>query len=137
MKNTKSILTPKKINQPVDDKINVRSLRDLAEKRRKNQPAVDPNKNLSEIRALKRAVGRLQESIDALMSIQGAIVSDFHDMREDLLFAGLKKGMKNSKKLVKEFESKKDPLLEKCGVKKKAVLSGDDLERIKSRIFLK
>lgn len=98
--------------------------------------ATDPISNLKELRELRVHINRIQAMLEELLTQQGAFVKDMREVRERLFFDGLKHGMKNRKKLKKEFEAKTDRLLEKCGVKKKPVLSADDIERIRSRYDL-
>ena len=96
----------------------------------------DPAANIAEIRNLGRMISGLQTAVEALLRQQGNFIKDLQEMRRDMFFSGLQDGMKNRKKLKKEFESRTDRLLEKCGIKKKGILSADDVERLKSRDVL-
>lgn len=93
-------------------------------------------KNIDELRQIKNVIGKLASAVERLLKQQGSMVKDINDMRLGLFQSRLEKGLKNSKKLKKQFDKKKFKLLEKCGVEKKANLTEEDVARIKTRIDL-
>jgi len=129
-------MQPKKIlkkqpNSPkkVESQDEIRVLRKLPLKKPRSIEA------LAELRSLKELISKLSGVIDQLLIEIGTSVEDIQQIRQDMFYSNLKKMMKNKKKVKKEFDKKKDPLLVKCGVKTK-VLTTEDVERIKTRFEL-
>jgi hypothetical protein len=90
---------------------------------------------IQDLRMLKKLILNLQISVDRLLRQHGSMTKDLADIRKESFTKSLEKSMKNKDKLKKEFDEKDDPLLNKCGVKKK-ILDAEDIERIKSRYKL-
>ncbi len=90
---------------------------------------------IQDLRALKKLIMHLQTSVDRLLRQHGSMTKDLADIRKEAFTKSLEKSMKNKDKLKKEFDTKNDPLLMKCGVKNK-ILNEDDIKRIKSRYKL-
>lgn len=90
---------------------------------------------IQDLRILKKMIMSLQMSVDRLIRQHGSMTKDLSDIRKEAFTKSLVKSLKNKEKLKKAFDSSEDPLLKKCGVKKK-ILNDDDIERIKSRYKL-
>lgn len=98
----------------------------------KKHPSLEP---LDKLRKLMQVVDRVQSTLERLIREIGSQTQDLRKHGQDLFYEGLEKNLKNKKNLKKKFESQTDPLLKKCGVKKK-ILTSEDVERIKSRFKL-
>jgi len=127
----KAIARPKIIiiKKPLQDQ----RPRSVVAKRSKPLPELQ---NIEELRQIKAVISKLSGAVEKLLKQQGGMVKDINDMRLGLFQSQLEKGLKNSKKIKKQFEKKKLKLLEKCGVVKKVNLTEDDVKRIGSRIDL-
>lgn len=91
--------------------------------------------DLNALRALSQQVSQIQVTLNQLLAAQGRTATDVNQMRRDLFLSSLKSTLKNKKQIKKKMAAKKNKLLEKCGVKgKKAVLTTEDVERMKTRV---
>lgn len=101
------------------------------------KPKLPPDGMLSrdELSNLRDLIVVLQKHVERIIRQQADVSKDMAEMRKDIFLTNLAEGMKDKKKLKKRIQSKKNRLLEKCGVKtRKATLTQTDVERIKSRV---
>jgi predicted NACHT family NTPase len=84
------------------------------------------------LRTIQKEIANIQGAVNELFRWQGGLTKDLQSFRQNMFFNALKSGLKNKKKIKKNFDKEQLDFLRRCGVKNK-ILTESDMEKIKSR----